>query len=115
MVPVQLRVGGAFLGLAAALVLYAVLGFLKSEDTFAMTPQVLTVLVATAIVGAFATTSTRQGGSRAQVVALLTAVVLVGLGVILPDMALMVTTPVWLAAWAAAAGICAVILRRSVR
>ncbi len=115
MIPVQLRVGGAFLGLAAALILYAVLGFLKSEEAFAITPQVLTVLLAVAIVGAFATTSTRQGGSRTQVIALLIAVVLVGLGVILPDTALMVTTPVWLAAWALAAGICAVILRRSVR
>lgn len=115
MVPVQLRVGGAFLGLAAALILYAVLGFVKSEETFAITPQVLTVLLAVAIVGAFATTSTREGGSRTQVFALFFAVALVGLGVILPNNALMVTSPVWLAAWAVAAGLCAVVLRRSIR
>jgi len=115
MVPVQLRVGGAFLGIAAALFLYAVLGFFGANETFEITPQVLTVLVAVGLVGAFATTSRDQAGSRAQVIALIIAVVLIGLGIILPDVALMVTTPVWMAAWAVAALFCAVILRRSLR
>ncbi len=113
MVPVQLRVGGAFLGLAAVLLLYAMLGFFGADETFAITPQVLTVFAAVAIVGAFATTRRDQGGSRTQVLALFGAVVLIGLGIILPDVVLMVTTPVWLAAWAVAAGFCAVILRRT--
>ena len=115
MVPVQLRVGGAFLGLAAALILYAVVAFFRGEAAFAITPQVLTVLVAVALVGAFATTSTEQQGSRTQVVVLFVAVLLIGLGVILPDSVLLTTTPVWLVAWAIAAGFCAVILRRSVQ
>lgn len=115
MVPVQLRVGGAFLGIALVLIIYSMLGFFGADATFVITPQVLTVLAAAALVGAFATTNTKSTGSRAQVYALLGAVVLIGLGVILPDTPLMVTTPVWLAAWAVAAGLCAVILRRSIR
>lgn len=114
MVPVQLRVGGAFLGLAAAMLLYAIIGFLGSEATFAITPQVLTVFAAIGLLGAFATTSTQQNGSRTQVIALAVAVGLIGLGILLPDVTLMVTTPVWLAAWAVAAALCAVVLRRSV-
>ncbi|MHA6601916.1 hypothetical protein ACX3UO_08405 [Corynebacterium coyleae] len=115
MVPVQLRVGGAFLGLAAALVLYAVVGFTRGDEGFVITPQVLTVLVAVALVGAFATTNKEQQGSRTQVIALFIAIVLIGLGVILPNTALFTTTPVWLVAWAIAAGFCAEILRRSVQ
>ena len=96
MVPVQLRVGGAFLGIAAALVLYAVVGFTRGDEGFVITPQVLTVLVAVALVGAFATTNKEQQGSRTQVIALFIAIVLIGLGVILPNTALFTTTPVWL-------------------
>ena len=45
--------------------------------------------------------------------ALLAAVVLIGLGFIAPGAELMVTTPFWLIGWALAAGLCAVVLRRS--
>ena len=41
------------------------------------------------------------------------AVVLIGLGFIAPDTALTATTPFWLIGWALAAGLCAVVLRRS--
>ena len=115
MVPVQLRVGGAFLGIALVLLIYATLGYFGADTTFVITPQVLTVLAAVALVGAYATTNTTSSGSRAQVYALLVAVVLIGLGIILPNTPLMITTPVWLAAWAVAAGLCAIILRRSIR
>ena len=115
MVPVQLRVGGAFLGIAAALLLYGIVAFLRGESTFAVTPQVVSVLVAVALVGAFATTNTKQQGSRTQVIVLFVAVLLIGLGVILPDTQLMFASPAWLVAWAVAAGLCAVVLRRSIR
>lgn len=113
MVPVQLRVGGAFMGVALALVLYAVVALLGGDATFSITPQVLSVLVAVGLVGAFATYNTNQAGSRAQVVALLAAVVLIGAGFIAPDTHLMATTPYWLIGWALAAGLCAIVLRRS--
>ena len=70
-------------------------------------------IVAVAIVGAFATYNTKQEGSRTQVGALIVAVVLIGLGFIAPDTELMATTPFWLIGWALAAGLCAVVLRRS--
>ncbi|WJY97589.1 hypothetical protein [Corynebacterium fournieri] len=113
MVPVQLRVGGAFLGIALVLVLYAVLAMLRGDTTFTITPQVLSVIAAVGIVGAFATYNTNQAGSRTQVLALLLAVVLIGAGFIAPDTALTATTPFWLTGWALAAGLCAVVLRRS--
>ena len=113
MVPVQLRVGGAFLGIALVLVLYAVLALLRGDAAFSITPQVLSVIAAVAIVGAFATYNTKQEGSRTQVGALIVAVVLIGLGFIAPDTELMATTPFWLIGWALAAGLCAVVLRRS--
>ncbi|PXY12341.1 hypothetical protein [Corynebacterium striatum] len=113
MVPVQLRVGGAFMGIALVLVLYAVLALLRGDAAFPVTPQVLSIIVAVAIVGAFATYNTKQEGSRTQVGALIAAVVLIGLGFIAPDTELMATTPFWLIGWALAAGLCAVVLRRS--
>ncbi|MBL7284878.1 hypothetical protein FPH17_05550 [Corynebacterium godavarianum] len=113
MVPVQLRVGGAFMGIALVLVLYAVLALLRGDAAFPVTPQVLSIIVAVAIVGAFATYNTKQEGSRTQVGSLLAAVVLIGLGFIAPDTELMATTPFWLIGWALAAGLCAVVLRRS--
>ena len=113
MVPVQLRVGGAFMGIALVLVLYAVLALLRGDAAFPVTPQVLSIIVAVAIVGAFATYNTKQEGSRTQVGSLLAAVVLIGLGFIAPDTELMATTPFWRIGWALAAGLCAVVLRRS--
>lgn len=113
MVPVQLRVGGAFMGIALVLVLYAVLALLRGDAAFPVTPQVLSIIVAVAIVGAFATYNTKQEGSRTQVGALIVAVVLIGLGFIAPDTELMATTPFCLIGWALAAGLCAVVLRRS--
>ncbi|TRX58485.1 hypothetical protein [Corynebacterium hiratae] len=113
MVPVQLRVGGAFMGIALVLVLYAVLALLRGDAAFPVTPQVLSIIVAVAIVGAFATYNTKQEGSCTQVGALIVAVVLIGLGFIAPDTELMATTPFWLIGWALAAGLCAVVLRRS--
>ncbi|MFR9871679.1 hypothetical protein ACL1I0_13590, partial [Corynebacterium striatum] len=95
------------------LVLYAVLALLRGDAAFPVTPQVLSIIVAVAIVGAFATYNTKQEGSRTQVGALIVAVVLIGLGFIAPDTELMATTPFWLIGWALAAGLCAVVLRRS--
>ena len=101
------------MGIALVLVLYAVLALLRGDAAFPVTPQVLSIIVAVAIVGAFATYNTKQEGSRTQVGALIVAVVLIGLGFIAPDTELMATTPFWLIGWALAAGLCAVVLRRS--
>ena len=81
MAPLQLRVGGAFITLAAALFLFTILSVLRGEELFALTLQTLTVLIAAVIIGAFATVSTSHEGSRTQVAALIIALVLIGLGV----------------------------------
>lgn len=107
----QLSVGGAFSGIA--LVIYAVMTLLRGDATVPTTPQVLIVLIAVGIVGAFATYNTKQEGSRTQVGTLIAAVVLIGPGFIAPGTRLMVTAPFWLIGWALAAGLCAVVLRRS--
>ena len=67
MVPVQLRVGGAFMGIALVLVLYAVLALLRGDAAFPVTPQVLSVIAAVAIVGAFAGTSRHDGMTAAEI------------------------------------------------
>lgn len=113
MAPIQLRAGGAFITLAAALFLFTVLSVLRGDELFAMTLQTLTVIVAAIIIGAFATVSTSQEGSRTQVIALIIALVLIGLGVALPTFTLFYTQAYWPALWGIGALLCAVVLRRT--
>ena len=84
MIPIQLRVGGAFLALAVVLVIYAAVAFFRGQAVFEITPQVLTIAAAALLFGANATFVRGQSRSRAQVVALVVAVGLVILGVLLP-------------------------------
>lgn len=113
MVPIQLRAGGAFITLAAALFLFTVLTLLRGEELFAMTLQTVTVLIAAVIIGAFATVSTSQEGSRTQVGALIVALVLIGLGVALPTYTLFYTQAYWPALWGIGSLLCAIVLRRT--
>lgn len=115
MAPLQLRVGGAFITLAAALFLFTILSVLRGEELFALTLQTLTVLIAAVIIGAFATVSTSHEGSRTQVAALMIALVLIGLGVALPTHTLFYTQTYWPALWGVAALLCAIVLRRTTR
>ena len=113
MVPVPLRAGGAFLAIALVLLIYAALAFFRSEPAFAITPQVVTILVAAAIFGANATFVRGQTHSRVQVGALAAAVVLVVVGVLLPATTLFITQTFWLILWAVTGIMCALVLRRS--
>lgn len=113
MIPLQLRVGGAFLALALVLVIYAVIAFLRGQAVFELTPQVLTILAAALIFGANATFVRDQDRSGSQVVALAVAVGLVVVGVLLPATAIAATPTYWLLLWASAAVVCALILRQS--
>ena len=113
MVPLQLRVGGAFMALALALFLFGFIAMLRGQALFDVTPQFLFTCLAAVIFGAFATTRRDQAGSRAQVIALAVAVALIGIGMILPSAAVAVTQTYWLALWGGGALLCALILRRS--
>lgn len=113
MVPVQLRAGGAFMALALVLAIYAIVAFIRGQGVFTFTPSVLLVLVASAIFGSFATVSKTQQSSRTQVIALGTAVALIVASVFVPDVTVIRTETFWLLMWAAAAVVCALVLRRS--
>ncbi|WP_350354562.1 hypothetical protein [Corynebacterium aquatimens] len=80
---------------------------------YTITPQFLCTVVAAVIFGSFATFSKEQGGSRKQLVALIIAVVLLGVGVVMPNTELAATQSYWLALWAVGALLCSLILRRS--
>ncbi|WP_301924580.1 hypothetical protein [Corynebacterium glaucum] len=112
MVPIQLRAGGAFLALAAVLFIFAFLAFMRGEQVYALTPQFLLTVIAAIIFGAFATTDKTQAGSRKQVIALAIAVLLIGIGIIVPNTVLALTPTFWLAMWGVGALLCALILRR---
>ena len=112
MVPIQLRAGGAFIALAVVLFLFAFLTLMRGEQTFDVTLRFALTCVASVIVGAFATTSTAVGGSKAQIIALVAAVALIALGMLVPQAALTVVPTVWLAMWGVGALLCALILRR---
>lgn len=101
------------MALAIVLVIYAVIAFIRGDGVFAFTPSVLMVLMAAVILGAFATVSQQQAASRAQVAALAVSVVLILASVAVPDAEVFVTETYWLLLWAAAAVLCALVLRRS--
>lgn len=111
--PVQLRVGGAFMSLAVVLIVQAVVAFITG-GVFQVTVATVLVWVAALIFGAFATQRRDQPGSRSQVIALIVALVLIIFSVVLPTTVLTTTAAYWLALYAAVAVICALILRRSV-
>ncbi|QPK82372.1 hypothetical protein G7Y29_05510 [Corynebacterium qintianiae] len=111
MIPIQLRVGGAFIALALVLVIYAAVAFFRGQGVFELTPQVLSILAAALIFGANATFVREQSRSRTQVLALAVAVALVVVGVLVPSTVLFLTQTYWLLLWAGAAILCALILR----
>lgn len=113
MVPIQLRAGGAFVALALVLFLFAIVAFVRGEATYELTPQFGCTVVAACLFGAFATTDTSTGGSKKQLGALGAAVVLIAVGMFLPNTALTVAPTYWLALWAVGALFCALMLRRS--
>ncbi|WP_224400367.1 YfhO family protein [Corynebacterium poyangense] len=115
-IPLPLRVGGAFIAIALALVIFLVLeiaqhGWLAPVE---ITSRMVLILCAAALVGAFATVRRNQRPGVSQVIALTGAVVLVILSRFLPSSTLFITAQTWMLGWAILALMCAVILRRSV-
>lgn len=114
-VPLALRVGGAFMALAVALAIFAVVAVFADGwmAPFAVTPRFLVILVAALILGAFATIRTDQQASRTQVIALIVAVAIVIFSRFIPNEPLTLMAQYWLAMYAAFAFLCALIIRRS--
>src|SRR5690625_5873585 len=78
-IPIQVRVGGAFMALAAVLFLLALVAvFTDGWGTpFAWTPIRVAIIIAALLVGGFATVRTEQKSSVVQVVALAISVLLI--------------------------------------
>lgn len=114
-VPAGLRVGGAFLGVAAVALLLLVLDVVGGGvgAPFEFTPRVLTILLAGALLGAFATTRRDEPGSRAKVIALIVAVLLVVASRFLPPEPAYATAQHWVLGLVVVAGVCAWLIRRS--
>src|SRR5699024_2735071 len=115
-IPIQVRVGGAFMALAAVLFLLAFVAvFTDGLGTpFGWTPIRIALIAAALWVGGFATVRTDQKASVAQVVALAIAVLLIIGSRFVPQQVYLVQHQSFLVLYGGAALLCALILRRSV-
>lgn len=104
------------MALAVVLGIFLIIEWLTNglNVPFAVTPRFLAIVVAAIILGAFATMSRQQESSRTQVIALVTAIVLVIASRFLPDQALTLMGQPWLLGYVVLALICALIIRRSI-
>ena len=114
MVPVQLRVGGAFMALAVVLIILAIKAFISGDSVFTFTPSDLMLCVAALLFGSFGAFTREERGSLTRVIALALTSVLILASVVTPKTTTVFTTETyWLLLWAGMAIICALILRRS--
>ena len=115
-IPSQVRVGGAFMALAAVLFLLALVAvFTDGWGTpFGWTPIRVAIIIAALLVGGFATVRTDQKASVAQVVALAIAVLLIIGSRFGPQQVYLVQHQSFLVLYGGEALLCALILRRSV-
>ncbi|WP_018295521.1 hypothetical protein [Corynebacterium lubricantis] len=113
MIPLQIRVGGAFMALALVLIIQAVIAFINGGGVFTITLGSVFIWIGALLFGGFATMRRDQPASKKQVAALIVAVALILLSVFLPTIELGVMATYWLAMYAGVAVLCALILRRS--
>lgn len=114
-VPAAIRIGGAFAALGIVLLIFTfvevtTVGWLTP---FSVTPRFLMILLAAALVGAFATAGVANSRSVGQVAALAVALVLVVAGRLVPNPTLMIMEQWWLPAYGLLALACSLVLRRA--
>ncbi|MBU5655364.1 hypothetical protein ACW675_06635 [Corynebacterium aurimucosum] len=116
-IPAALRVGGAFMLLAAVLALFGLVSIFTDGwgATFEWTWRRLAIVGAALLVGAFSTQRRDQRGSREQIIALVLALVLIIASRALPSTVLTTMGQYVVFLYAVAAGLCAVIIRRTLR
>ncbi|WP_308607342.1 hypothetical protein [uncultured Corynebacterium sp.] len=116
-IPAALRVGGAFMLLAAVLALFGLVSIFADGwgATFEWTWRRLAIVGAALLVGAFSTQRRDQRGSREQIIALVLALVLIIASRALPNTVLTTMGQYVVFLYAVAAGLCAVIIRRTLR
>ena len=95
--PTALRVGGAFMVVAFVLVLFALISVFTDGwgADFEWTYSKVAIIVAAVIVGAFSTMSKSQAGSRAQVAALVIAIVIIAASRFVPGDVLFAQPQYW--------------------
>ncbi|MHA2788990.1 hypothetical protein ACXZ66_07580 [Corynebacterium sp. S7] len=113
MIPIQIRVGGAFMALAIVMIIQAIISFIRGGGVFEITLGSVFIWVGALLFGGFATMRRDQPASKLQVAALAIAVVLILASVFIPTIKLGVMATYWLALYAGVAVFCALILRRS--
>ncbi|MTD97138.1 hypothetical protein [Corynebacterium guaraldiae] len=116
-IPAALRVGGAFMLVAAVLALFGLVSIFTDGwgATFEWTWRRLAIVGAALLVGAFSTQRRDQRGSREQIIALILALVLIIASRALPTTVLTTMGQYVVFLYAVAAGLCAVIIRRTLR
>lgn len=116
-IPAALRVGGAFMLLAAVLALFGLVSIFTDGwgAPFEWTWRRLAIVGAALLVGAFSTQRRDQRGSREQIIALVLALVLIVASRALPSTVLTTMGQYVVFLYAVAAGLCAVIIRRTLR
>lgn len=114
-VPAGIRIGGAFMALGLVLLVFGVIELFTSGmfQPFPVTARFLLVLVAAAILGAFATTSKYEESSKTQVISLTIAVALVFISRALPNEPIALIEQFWISGWGVAAVICGLVIRRA--
>lgn len=114
-IPAALRAGGAFMLLAAVLALFGLVSIFTDGwgATFEWTWRRLAIVGAALLVGAFSTQRRDQRGSREQIIALVLALVLIIASRALPSTVLTTMGQYVVFLYAVAAGLCAVIIRRT--
>lgn len=114
-IPLSIRAGGAFLALALTFVILLVVSVVNDGwmAPYQVTTRVLLILLAAILIGAFATVRKDQPASRTQVIALAAGLLLIVVSMLIPQVTVYVMAQYWLALYAGAALLCALILRRS--
>lgn len=115
-IPPAIRVGGAFMALAVVLFIYTAIEVFTNGwmVPFEVTSRFVLILLAAAVLGAFATVNKQQKPSAVQVVALALALLLAVGSRFVPNTVLTTWEQYWLPGYAVLAALCGIILRRTV-
>lgn len=109
------RIGGAMITVALVFFIYTAIEIFRSGwmTPFPVTPRFVMILVAAAVLGAFATVNKNQQGSMLQVSALSIALFLVVAGRFVPNEVLVVWAQYWLPAYGVLSLLCGLAIRRA--
>lgn len=114
-IPVGLRLGGAFIAIGVVLFIFAAIEVMRSGfmGFFTVDVRFIMIVVAAAVLGAFATINRNQEASKVQVVALVAAFVLAIGSRFVPNEPVTEIQHWWLIAYAGLAFLCGLVIRKA--